>query len=119
MLNFFLSASAVAGVAVIWRNWLEDHSSWKTTIARFPLHKALLCGSCFTYWIGLLYTIAASPLSFWTDNLFLQWMALSWLSVLFRFTYVAVQELVHFQVHHLKAASHRTHGSHHPQDPLQ
>jgi hypothetical protein len=108
----FLSAAAIAGTAVIWRNWLVDHPWWKTAITRTLgiFQKVLLCGSCFTYWLALSFTIAARPLEWWYPfgysfmaeilGIFSQWMALSWTSVFLRFLYVSLQEYVHHQVHH-------------------
>jgi hypothetical protein len=113
-LKFFLSSAAVAGVAVIWRNWITDHPNFKQWIenALGPLKRTLLCGSCFTYWLALAFTITAEPISYWMPfapsavglvaDVFARWMALSWSSVFLRFLYVALQELVHYQVHHLK-----------------
>ncbi len=119
IINFILTSMAVAGAAVLWRNWLEDHKSWKTWITAHlgRLHKSLTCGSCFTYWLGLVATLAVRPLDFWVPfgdaglisfllNTFAQWMTLAWLSVLFRFAYVALQELVNYQVHTLRNHDH-------------
>lgn len=108
IINFLLGAMAIAGFAVIWRNILENHPSlkkWITSIFSFgKIHKVVTCGSCFTYWLALAYTLTITPLAAWTPSfsvidIFLQWMALSWLSVTLRFGYVAVQELVSRQVH--------------------
>ena len=110
---------SVAGAAVLWRNWLEDHKNFKSWIVSSlgGLHKAVTCGSCFTYWLALLFTIIIAPLVYWTPltntsfisfivNTFLQWMALAWLSVFFRFLYVSIQELVNYQVHTLRDHGH-------------
>jgi len=110
---------SVAGIAVLWRNWLEDHKNFKKWIEKYSggFSKALTCGSCFTYWIALFVTLVVQPLSFWTPvgdtvlfyvfiNILLQWMALSWLSVFLRFAYVALQELVNYQVHTLRNHDH-------------
>lgn len=116
--TFFISGAAVAGVAVIWRNWISDHPNFKQWLEKTvgPLNKVLLCGSCFTYWLALAFTLMAEPLSFWMPfadsgagfiaNICVRWMALSWLSVFLRFAYVAIQEHVHYQVHHLGKDNH-------------
>lgn len=109
---YHLSAAAVAGTAIIWRNWLMDHPAWKQTLERLlpTAHKILTCGSCFTYWLALAFTLCADPLSFWSPfpaigvflNIWARWMALSWLAVFMRFAYVAIQEHVHAQMHGIK-----------------
>ena len=119
ILNLILTSMAVAGAAVLWRNWLEDHKSWKTWImSRLGgLHKAMTCGSCFTYWLALVATITLRPMEFWRPiasselvtiplTTLMHWMALAWLSVLLRFAYVALQELVNYQVHTLRNHDH-------------
>lgn len=113
--DFLLSAMAVAGLAVLWRNWLADHPHWQDWLENHfkNSHKALTCGSCFTYWLSLVFTITAKPLagwmpfhSWWPINLAAQWLALAWLSVFLRFLYIALQELVSYQVHNLKNHTH-------------
>ncbi len=108
--DFVFGAMAVAGFSVIWRNWVEDHPSWEKTIRKVlgPAHKALTCGPCFTYWIALIFTLVAEPLDRWSPfgrffgddllNIFVQWMALAWLSVFLRFAYVALQQYVRSRV---------------------
>ncbi|MFM2357996.1 MAG: hypothetical protein RJA61_733 [Candidatus Parcubacteria bacterium] len=115
--DFILSGMSVAGIAVIWRNWLEDHSNWNIWIKKYlgKGHKILTCGSCFTYWLALTLTLTTKPLGLWLPfgvefnilNAALQWMALSWLGVFLRFSYVALQELVAYQVHTLKNHIHK------------
>ena len=114
-----MAGAAVAGTAVLWRTWLLDHPNFNEWLKEKlgPVGKALLCGSCFTYWITLVFILICNPIAFWTSfvpnfsspwlfgfiiNTFLQWMALSWLSIFLRFSYVAIQELVHYQMHHLR-----------------
>ena len=106
--TLFISASAVAGIAVIWRNWVEDHPHWKKYLQEKlgVFGKALLCGSCFTYWISLLFIFYRDPLTMWNVHIFFHWMALAWCGVFLRFAYVALQELVHYQVHHLREHNH-------------
>jgi hypothetical protein len=110
LINFFLSSCAIAGIAVLWRNILNDHVSLKEGIEnklKF-FHKIFTCGSCFTYWISLLFVVLSDPLDFWLPfsaeffNLFVHWMAVAFLSVIMRFTYISIQELVYYQVHHLR-----------------
>lgn len=104
--DFVIGATAVAGFSVIWRNWVEDHPRWESTIRKVlrGAHKALTCGPCFTYWVAFAFTIVVRPLSIWMpvgespfgvfSNFILQWMALAWLSVFLRFAYVALQQYV-------------------------
>lgn len=120
MFDIVLGSMAIAGFAVVWRNWLEDHAGLKAWILHAfrygKLHKVVTCGSCFTYWLALAYTIAFAPLAPWTPaagygaaplmNMFIHWMTLAWLSVTLRFLYVALQELVSYQVHKLKGHQH-------------
>jgi len=104
--NFIIGAASVAGFSVIWRNWVEDHPRWESTIRKVlgNAHKILTCGPCFTYWLALAYTLVIHPLESWVPlkdtpiaflgNLILQWMAFAWFCVFLRFAYVALQQYV-------------------------
>ncbi len=103
----FVSTS-VAGLAVIWRNWLEDHQNTKEYIKTKlgAYNKVLLCGSCFTYWIALIALIFINPFTEMRniiDNriifFFASWMSLAYISVFLRFLYVLIQETVSEKVH--------------------
>lgn len=111
LFNFVFAAMAVAGFAVIWRNWVEDHPRWEAGIKRVlgGAHKVLTCGPCFTYWLALAYTGLMRPLWVWMPfnssflngsplgligNILAEWMALAWLAVFLRFAYVALQSYV-------------------------
>jgi hypothetical protein len=109
-----ISALAVAGAAVLWRNILENHPKLKASISNIlgKADKVLLCGSCFTYWLSLVFVLIFNPLSGLVINAgnkifqdfshcFISWMALGMMSVIIRFGYVAIQELVSYQVHKL------------------
>lgn len=114
--TFFFTALAVAGLAVIWRNWLEDFPQERNRIRKILfIGKAVTCGSCFTYWLSL---IAVSSIDIlpgfvipWTAtldgwlfgllNLLFRWMALAMAGVFIRFAYVLVQELVNYYVHNV------------------
>lgn len=113
--HFFISyifiISALAGFAILWRNWLVDHPSWKQWIFinLKSTHKILTCGSCFSYWISLLVILIWNPLfllfsfilkteSYIIISLF-SWMSLSFGVVSLRFLYVALQEYVSSLVH--------------------
>lgn len=112
--SYFVSATALAGLAVLWRNWLADHPNWTAAIKKIfgPLNKALTCGSCFTFWIALAFVLIFNPLeSFLTALLpaeilffkisayLIQWFSLGWTALFLRFSYVAIQEHVSRTVH--------------------
>lgn len=105
--NFVIGAMSVAGFSAIWRNWVEDHPRWESFIKKVlgKAHKVLTCGPCFTYWVALAFTLIINPLNGWMPmndsyiigflgNIFLRWMAFSWLSVFFRFAYTSLQQYV-------------------------
>lgn len=110
LFDLFISAMAIAGFSAIWRNWLEDHKGLDTTIRTWlrtgDAHKVFTCGPCFTYWVALVYTLLFTPLGPWAPaawnnawlalgvNTLIQWMALAWLAVFFRFAYTALQQTV-------------------------
>jgi hypothetical protein len=103
--NYFISASALAGFAVLWRNWLNDHQQWKGFLEKYlgRFSKMLTCGSCFTFWITLAYVLILNPLniSFAPHfvGYFIEWLSLGWTAVFLRFSYIAVQEKVSMMVH--------------------
>jgi len=108
MTQFIISILSVAGFTVIWRNWINDHPKYKIKIENIlgSYKKVLLCGSCFTYWISLIFTIINNPLkSMWGDSMYsgfyfiASWMALSYGAVFARFLYILIQENVHNLVH--------------------
>lgn len=116
--TFLFSAMAIAGMTVLWRSWLRDHSSWTIALGRIPfrLGKSLTCGTCFTFWLTLVILLLVRPAlpefqsNIFASNeaishivsLFLQWMALSWAALIGRFTYAALEEVVYFFVHHIR-----------------
>ena len=113
--NLFLLGFAVAGAAVLWRNLQESSESLRKALGALPalLGKSLTCGSCFTYWLSLFAVILFDPLSGWTlsninelIHVLLSWFALAFVSVTFRFAYVAIQELVNYQTHTLRKDHH-------------
>ena len=113
--TFILLTLACAGMALIWRDLLIDFPRLKTFVKEripFPFSKALTCGSCFTYWLGLAFVLVFDPLAGWTlpsaldlgrsyplVHLIVAWMAFGTVAVTMRFTAVAVQELVAYQTH--------------------
>jgi hypothetical protein len=119
LIALIFTATAVAGFAVIWRNWLEHHAHIKKGI-KIRLgywSKILLCGSCFTYWIAFLFILFFKPFNTLfsiegtaiftnTTHFLISWMSLSWASVFLRFLYVSLQEKVHFQVHSRDTDAH-------------
>jgi hypothetical protein len=111
--SIIFSVLSISGVAVLWRKLLHDHPVWKDWIVfHMPvLGKALTCGLCFTYWLALFFVLWRNPLPNWTGSVFvvhvsLSWMVVAFISVFLRFSYVAIQELVHYQVHHLRQEHH-------------
>ncbi len=111
-MNYFLTCAAIAGLAIIWRNWLIDHKQFSSFLKKIPfLGKALTCGSCFTYWISLLALTIYNPIKDWPilsyNNVYInflftllfQWMAISFGAVFLRFIYVLIQELVNYLTH--------------------
>jgi len=118
--TYFISAAALAGFAVLWRNWLEDHPHWKEWIHRHfkTIGKAVTCGSCFTFWITLIFVLIFNPINdflslstpfmrlMWATSYFLQWMALGWGALFLRFLYIAFQEATSIMVHRFKNHSH-------------
>lgn len=121
IVTYFISAAALACFAVLWRNWLEDHPNWKMWLANNlgAVAKAMTCGSCFTAWITLLFVLIFNPLNSFLisvvpfANIFavasyaIQWMALGWGALTFRFFYVALQEAVSIMVHKFEDQNHK------------
>lgn len=117
---YFISASALAGLAVLWRNWLEDHPRWKEWLHGNLgiVARAMTCGSCFTFWITLAFVLVFDPFRFsfiavppfavlpWPISYFLQWMSLGYGAVLLRFFYVLIQEAVSILVHRFRGHIH-------------
>jgi hypothetical protein len=123
--DFLVLTLAAAGIALIWRDLLIDFPKLKARVKAlpFPLGKALTCGSCFTYWLSLVFVLAIDPLGGWLPALtfsapvwlheavrvLFSWMAFGTAAVTMRFTAVAVQELVHYQTHVLNEPSRHCH----------
>lgn len=109
LLDLFLSALAVASLAVLVRNLLYNFPKAQTLLPR-----AITCGFCFTYWLSLVYVVFFDPLAGYLQNPFIQfvfsWLVLAFVTVVFRFSYVVIQETVNYFVHTLNA---RPHGHHH------
>lgn len=113
-IDFLFSSFAIAGIAVLWRNLIKDHPLWETAIKKAlgTWNKLLLCGSCFTYWLSLIFLLIHNPLAAWAPDtalpvrLFITWMALAFAAVSFRFGYVYLQEKVHHLVHSTENHSH-------------
>jgi hypothetical protein len=111
---YFISATTLAGIAVLWRNWLADHQSWKMQLQKHlgVVGRALTCGSCFTYWIALIFVLLFNPIGFLLKGYTLlisygiQWMSLGWNAVFLRFLYVFLQESVEAVVHSSQGRGH-------------
>lgn len=104
-MEILFTTTAVAGGAVLWRNWLEHHENWKNYLKKKlgVFNKALLCGSCFTYWLALFALLINNPFeqNIKSDFLFFfaSWMSIAYIAVLMRFSYILIQESVSEKVH--------------------
>jgi hypothetical protein len=104
-----LPALCIASVAVLVRNTIESVPRLETMIKKTlgRASRAVTCGFCFTYWLAFFYVwFFGSPhryftFSFRLFDLIFQWLILAFVAVVFRFGYVAIQELVNYQVHQL------------------
>lgn len=116
IITIFLTGAFVAGVAVLWRNLIYDNKGLRDALhTRLPktIQTALTCGFCFTFWFALLTVLILNPLQGWQlplrfaiapaflfiFQLFSSWMIVGVIAAIIRFSYVALQELVHYQVH--------------------
>lgn len=111
--SYILSVFSIAGFTVLWRKILHDFPVIGEQLSlRLPVvGKAFTCGLCFTYWISLFFVLWYNPVPNWTGtlfafHLFLSWMVVAFGAVFLRFLYVSIQELVHYQVHHLRGEHH-------------
>lgn len=124
ILDTLIISLAVAGTAVLWRNLLHDVRWLRESVNRlwYPFKRALACGFCFTYWLALFAVLAANPLQSWEIptqfilsnelswilHILIGWMVVGIVAAIIRFSYAALQETVHWQVHTLNS-----HGKHH------
>ena len=113
--NLLFSALAIAGLSVLWRNWIAQHPKAESSIKKSlrAYSPVLLCGSCLTYWLALGMVLFHNPVQPWVDTfilgggwsffmfrIFVSWMIVAYISVLLRFSYVLIQERVNELVHH-------------------
>lgn len=108
MSDLFIVGAALAGISVLWKNTLTDFPRLEPVI-RAKLggfSKLLLCGPCFTYWISLAAVCVLDPLAGWDlprrfalafpyeqlTRFALAWFALGFVAILFRITYLYLQE---------------------------
>ena len=118
--DIFLTAMAIAGAMVVWRELLVQSPVLKNRIFKyvpFPVNKAITCGFCATFWSTLLVVVFFDPLrgwfpqlrfdlpfvSGWPIQLAFSWMALGGLAVFFRFLIVLVHERVHTELRRNKS----------------
>lgn len=120
-----LTSITVAGAAILWRNLIYDSAKFGGALKKLPkqVHHALTCGFCFTFWLALASVIVFNPLRSWMPpsrmevpnpplpfapffEIIFSWMIIGTLAVIVRFGYIAIQEFVHYEVHHL---NHREH----------
>lgn len=118
LIQLLITSLFVAGIAVCWRNLQTDLNALSSALSKLPylLRKPLTCGFCFTFWAALATALIANPLAgvsgLWQTSvpaawqpladLFVGWVVVGMLAVIIRFGYVVLQELVHYQVHHLR-----------------
>ncbi len=117
LLNFFLSSLVVAGISVLWRGVRTRHNAVRQFFKKFLgfYAPAFLCGTCFTYWIALVYVIVANPLGSWQMPIagympvaiipiitfIASWMALGFSALFLRFALVLMNETVDHFTHNL------------------
>jgi len=121
MPEYLFLCLVVAGIATLWRNLLAMNAPLRDGVHSLPFQKALTCGFCFSYWLSLLAIVlwqpqfgSAIPSLRWQFLEVLEpcirfiasWMVLGMGSVIVRFGYVAIQELVTYQVHQLNGSGH-------------
>jgi hypothetical protein len=78
----------------------------------------LTCGSCFTFWLTLIFVLIFNPLGtclssemplisiLFPVSYFAQWMSLGWGAVFLRFLYIYLQESVNAIVHGIGGHGH-------------
>jgi hypothetical protein len=123
ILQLIVTSIFVAGIAVCWRNLQTDLPCLSKLLNELPWgwRKPLTCGFCFTFWVALVTTLIANPLTgvsvsfnanlpaswFFLTDIFVGWVTVGMLAVIVRFGYVVLQELVYYQVHHLRHNEHQ------------
>jgi hypothetical protein len=114
----FLIAAAVAGTALLWRNYRYDSEiRINGALDRLPylLQKPITCGLCFTFWISLVATIIFFPFPALIESLpyrlqlsepvmafvtfFVQWFALGALSTMIVYIVDTLFEASHYLKH--------------------
>jgi hypothetical protein len=110
------TAFVVASFSVIWRKFLNDLPQVKRWILAhipYPINRTLTCGFCFTYWLSLASLFIFNPLQEWIPplrwefllpmqplvSIFFAWMAVGFSALIIRFLFVALQELVDYEMY--------------------
>lgn len=115
-LSYFFSLLSIAGLAVLWRTWLEDHPALISRLQTHPrLHLLLTCGVCTSYWLSFIFILVEHT---WLDLpifmtvharavllFFTYWMALGLGAVFTRNTALLVQELLSAAIKKRKQSS--------------
>lgn len=118
ILTLFITSSLVAGVALIWKDFLNDSKevrAWITKNFPYLIRKPLFCGFCFTCWTAFLAALIIDPIPGWHITMttavvpwfagllrFLSvWMTVALLAVTIRAIVIAFEELLHYIVHTL------------------
>lgn len=104
--NLFIISCLVAFISLIWKETLNTFPALKNMIRKHLsviARKPLFCGFCFTSWLALLVLIFVRIfLSLFLDiNFFLAWATIALTAIFIRSVIIALEELVHWQVHTL------------------
>lgn len=109
MLILIQSSFIITSITILWRSTLRKNSNLGPAIRKkFPVFigVALTCGTCFSYWIVLIFVLVCRPFpigyfsfvplhTYWV-HVFFSWMYLGFSVVLLRFLFALIQEKVDY-----------------------
>lgn len=101
-LTLFAISSLVAFISLIWKETVNTFPVIKHTIKKYLsvlARKPLFCGFCFTSWIAFFTTIVVYHAL--RQNFFTTWAMLAISALIIRSVIIALEELVHWEVHTL------------------
>jgi hypothetical protein len=96
----FSYGAFIAMISLIWKETLNTFPALKSAIRRrlnVIARKPLFCGFCFTSWVALFVLIIFNPMP--GVNFLVAWMTLAAVALLIRSAIIALEELVHWEVH--------------------